>query len=496
MFHRNQLKTLKTKKKEFDYDMLGQEQQSDKDDETLTYKQPKIIYNYINHDGSLKAGYGFKNLAMPTSKTDLDTETTISVRGTQVRGLWKLKWYDSQTSHTDKYYLFYYNNENYICYDNILDNRYLTSIVNNTFTEVPTATYYRKNSEDSLLLSGAGSNLMLITGGGVTTSSNSHKIVSCCTHYGKLFAITREKRGNLIYTENTDVLTWTSEGLEDLDFGDGRGNLNKIISFDDYLFLFRDFGITKVSIYGNDEFSISHMYFSDSYIYPNSIAQSGDYIYFLTASGLKVFNGSSVKDIDVDCIGIINACDNSNCYATCFKGKYFLACKGNFGDNATVGCEGYTGGYKNNMLFVYDLSTKHTEILRGVDINQLLALTNPYKSKLVACFNNEHIGKIGELTTDGKLFSTVLNASITFAKTDFDRPDIKKRIKTILIKTDENCDVFISNEEKTYQFSISGSEKLQRIRINVVGKSFTVKIDSTDSDTKINKFVLQVEECE
>lgn len=494
MFYRNQLKCKKTTKKEYDYDLLGQVQKSEKDDNVLKFSEPKIVFNYINQDGALKAGYGFKNLAMPTSKTDLDTETTISIRGDEVKGLWQLKWYDSTTSHTDKYYLFYFNDESLICYDNILDNRYLTLVVNNTFTEVPTVTYYRKDSEDSLLLSGEGSNLVLITGGGVTTSNNSHKIISCCTHYGKLFAITREKRGNLIYTENTDVLTWTSEGVEDLDFGDGRGNLNKIISFDDYLFLFRDFGITKVSIYGNDEFSISHMYFSDSYIYPNSIAQSGDNVYFLTASGLKVFNGSSVKDVEIDCIGIVNSCDNSNCSATCFNGKYFLACRGDFKDGAEIGCEGYINGYINNVLFVYDLVSKHVEVLRGVDLHQLLALTNPYKSKLVACFNNEHVGKIGELTTDGTLFGSTLPSSITFAKSDFGNSDTKKRIKAILIKTDKNCDVFLSNEEKTYKFSVLGKNKLQKIHTNVVGKAFTVKINSSDGQTKINKFVLQVEE--
>jgi len=238
------------------------------------------------------------------------------------------------------------------------------------------------------------------------------------------------------------------------------------------------------------------MYFSDSYIYPNSIAQSGDKVYFLTASGLKVFNGSSVKDIDIDCMNIINSCDNSGCSATCFNGKYFLACRGNFNDGDSIGCESYVNGYINNVLFVYDLSNGHVEILRGVDLHQILALTNPYKSKLVACFNKEHIGKIGELTTDGKIFNTTLKSSITFAKSDFGSPDIKKRIKAILIKTAQSCEVQIANENKTYKYSISGSGKLQKIHTNVVGKTFTVKINSENSNTKINKFVLQVEEWE
>lgn len=496
MFYRNNLKTKKTGVKWYKYDLLNEVQNSGKDDGVLKYNQPKISYNLITKDGSLKAGYGFKQLAMPTSLASLDDESVIRTQGDEVLGLWKFKWYDSQTTHTDKYYLFYFNENNQICYDNVLDLRYLTLLVPNTFTEMPVATYYRKDGEDALLLAGNGSDLMIVTGAGITTSANAPKIISCCTHYGKLFAITREKRGTLVYTDNTNVATWSSDGTDDLDFGDGRGNLNKILSFDDYLYIFRDFGITKISIYGSDEFSISHMYFSDSYIYPNSIAQSGDRVYFLTRSGLKVFNGSSVKDIKIDCMDIINSCDNANCYATCFNGKYYLACRGDFKDNQTVGCEGYNSGYINNMLFVYDLISEHVEILRGADIHQVLALTNPYKSKLVACFYNEHIGKIGELTTDGKLFDSALSGVVTFAKSDLGRCGKTKRIRTIYIKSAENCSVTVKNEDKSFQFSVSGSTKIQRIKTNIVGKSFTVEINSQNSNASISKLMLEVEEEE
>lgn len=493
MFYKNILKSKKTKNSDFTYDILSNCQKTGEDDSILSYNEPKIVYNFITEDGTLKAGYGFKDLAMPQSKEDLDTEYTISIRGTKVLALWKLKWFDSVVTNKEKYYLFYFNDENLICYDNVLDMRYITVIVENTYTEVPYATYYRRDKGDSLLLSGEGNNLMLITGSGIFTSETAPIIISCCTHYGKLFAISEESRGTLIYNEDVDVMNWTDEKTKDLDFSDGRGNLNKIMSFNDYVYVFRDFGITKISIYGSDEeFSISHMYFSDSYIYPNSIAQSGDNIYFLTTSGLKVFNGSSVKDISVECIDILNKCDNKKCYGTCFEGKYYLACRGDFNDDCQIGCESYSEGYVNNTLFVYDILSGHIEILRGIDINQVLALTNPYKSKLVACFNNEHIGKIGELTNDGKIFGESVQGSITFAKTDFGKPNIKKRIKSILINSEKDCEVSISNEEKTYKFSIKANENLQKIRTNIVGKTFTVKIDSSEEDAKISKFILTI----
>lgn len=493
MFYRNEIKSKKTSSEDFSYDMLSSEQKTFEDDSVLKYKEPKIVYNFITSDGTLKSGYGFKDLSMPDDREKLDEEKVVSIRGDEIRAIWKLKWFDSIMTETDKYYLFYFNDENIVCYDNILDKRYTTIIIQTNYTEVPYATYYRSDYEDGLLLSGENGELMLVRGGGTETTQNAPKILSCCTHYGKLFAITDGKRGTLAYANDTDVLNWTDEGTQDLDFGDGRGNLNKIISFDDYIYLFRDFGITRVSIYGKDEeFSISHMYFSDSFIYPDSIAQSGDNIYFLTASGLKVFNGSTVRDIVLDSLNVIKNCDNKNCFATCFNGKYFLACRGDFNDGLTIGCEGYEDGFINNLLFVYDIDKKHVEILRGVDIHQVLALTNPYKSKLIACFNNQHIGRMGELTQDGKIFEQSLSSSITFAKSDFGKPNVKKRIKSFLIKSEEDCQVTISNEEKSYTFSINGKDKIQKIRTNIVGESFSVKIDSVVENAKISKFVLTI----
>lgn len=490
MFYKNKLKTKKTKDKEFCFDMLAYCQQTEKDDSAINYNTPKKIYNYITEDGSLKSGYGFKVLAMPLSIDDLENETIIPIRGDEVKALWKLKWYDEQYEHIDKYYLFYYNDENKVCYDNILDERILTITIDTTFSDIPYAMYYRQYNQDCLMLSG-DSGTMLVAGFGTETSEQAPKILSCCTHYGKLFAIIEGKRGTLVYTDDTDVLNWQDEKTKDLDFSDGRGNLNKVLSYEDYLYIFRDFGITKVSIYGSDEeFSISHQYFSDSVIYPDTISQSGDNIYFLTASGLKVFNGSSVKDLEIDCQELFNCCENRNATAVCFEGKYYLACKGDFKDDAVVGCEGE--GFINNMLLVYDLSSKKVDVVRGVDIHQLLALTNPYKSKLVACFNNEYIGKIGELTKDGKVFDENLTSCIAFPVSDFNKPFVKKRIKSFMIKSKSDCKVIISNEDKVFEFNVKGNKVQQKVRTDIVGKSFSVKIEASGNNVDISKFILTI----
>ncbi len=488
MFYRNTLKTIKSEEKEFEYEIFSSLPNC-KSDEQNKVGSTSEVYNFETESGALKAGFGFEDLKSPSSTTDLENESIVNLRGDEIYAIWRLKWYDHSTD-TNNYYIFYFNDENLICYENLFMQRFATVIVPNNFTQTPYATYYRNNSQDALLLSGEGDNLMVITGNGTKTNELAPLIKSCCSHYGMLFAVTSSASSTLIYNEDTDITNWTDEKTSNLDFSDERGDLNKIISFDDYIFIFRDYGITKLSIYSSDEeFSINHMYLSDSYIYPNSIAQCGDNVYFLERSGLKRFNGSQVYNVDSDINYLLKECEQKNCYGVAFDGKYYLACRLNFDDGETVGCENYEGGYINNALVIYDYTSGHVNIVRGVDINMLLALNNPYKAKLVACFNNQYIGKIGQLTNDGQLFGVPLPSKWISTKTDLGYHGQKKRIKAFLIKSLSDITVTISSEKESKSYKVLGKEKIQKIKTNVIGNEFIVKI-SAENQTNISNFIL------
>ena len=493
MFYRKSLKTKKSLEKTFQFDMFASTQNLEDDETTLKIGEPKMVYNFICQDGTLKNGYGFKPLAMPTSETDIENEVVIPVRGNMVKTIWKLKWYNS-VDDINSYFLFYFNDEANICYDNLFKTRYATFILPTTYTETPYATYYRKGGNDAIMLSGEGGNLMVITGSNTYTSETAPKIISCTNHYGKLFAITATARGTLIYNDNPDVLEWTSEKTKDLDFSDERGDLNKILSFDDYLYIFRDFGITQVSEYGNEgNLAVSHIYQSDAYIYPNTIVEAGGKIYFLEGASLKEFNGSSIKDVDLDCMGLISGQDNRFAFAECFNGKYYLACRGDFKDEKKIGCENYEGGYNNNILMIINPKTKKVDIIRGVDINELLALNNKFKSKLIACYYNENVGRIGEITTDGKLFEEISPALWQSGKTDFGFGGKLKRVKSFHISTEGDCKVTFESDKQIKSFEIKGKQGEQKIKANVLGNQFKVKIESNESErVYISNFLLNV----
>lgn len=489
MFYKKILKTKKTKSERRTFDEFSYSPQFSKNEESIEEGKAKVIYNFNTENNSLSTGYGFRDLQMPESTDDLEDESVVQIRGNEVRCLWKLKWYNSYDD-KNNYYLFYFNNEKTVCYDNMFGERNTTLIIPVNYTSTPYAIYCRRYGSDALFLSGKGAGTTIITGTVLDLNSAAPVVISICSHYGKFFAITAEERGKLVYTDETDILGWYTEQTSKLDFSDERGDLNRIISFNDYVYIFRDYGITKLSVYSaDDEFTIDHIYLSDGYIFPDTISQTGNEIYFYTEKGLKVFNGTNVKDIELDCISLLQGCDNQSCNGVCFLGKYYLACRGNFDDDEVVGCE--EDSFKNNMIIVYDIQSKHTDIIRGVDVKQFLALLTPYKSKLVACFNGANIGKIGELIQNGKAFNNELTGIFKSGIIDFDLPEQKKKITDLIIKSEFDCTVEIKNEESTKKIEIKGKSKIQNIKLNFVGKQFELKIKKIGANANIANLIIK-----
>ena len=82
-------------------------------------------------------------------------------------------------------------------------------------------------------------------------------------------------------------------------------------------------------------------------------------------------------------------------------------------------------------MFEIDIETNSVDILRGVDIKKIIALDVPYFSKVIACFNGTNSAHLGELTHNGKIFTTANQKLWTSFKTDLGYKGKLKKIKEI-----------------------------------------------------------------
>lgn len=489
IFYKNLIKGKKSQGKNLVYDVFQDFVDTSKAESKQEVKKVSTTYNFDISNGELKTGYGFKKLQMPTSTQNLDAQEELALDGNEVYAVWSFKWYDT-TAKENKYYVMYYNDLNHIGFSNLFNTRPLPLFAATSFTQTPVGSNTRYKNDDAMVFSSNISGLYLVTGSIMRMYPNAPELVSVCAQYDKYFAITSGARGKLVYSNDKDITAWTSSTMQEISFDDDRGKLNKVISFGDYVYVFRDFGISKISMYSTkSDFDISGLYQCDSYIYPQTIASSGDRVYFLEGSGIFSFNGSSASKINLDCDEMLNKTDKRNASAVCFEGKYYLACRYDFNDGETVGCENEEG-YINNVLFVLDLVSKKVNLVRGVDIKQLCVLNNPYKSKVIACFNGENIAYIGELTKDGIVFGENTEKVWSSVKSDLGYPDKIKKAEYLTIKTLQDCDVVVSTEKDEKVYKLEGNENIQRLNLNLIGKEFKIFFKSSTQKANISNVKL------
>lgn len=481
MFYRDTKIKKKVTKHDLTFTNFSALMDTDQDDALMPYKKAKMSYNFKVKNGSLKTGYGFKELKLPNLSTT--GERQIVPPTGNIKKVWLYKYFDDTLgTFVDQLVIYLSTGDIYTC--DIKSNSPLcASILNTVFSNgVPNALNYRLNSKDTMIFSSETDGMWTYTQDEVVSEvEDAPYIKSMCLHYERLFAIVGGERNRLAFSANLDPTDWdedlTSGGF--IDMQDERGALSSVISFNDYVYVFRDYGASKVSAYGDQsDFSVTHLFKSSVKLYGNTVTVCGNKVMLLAKDGIHVFDGYMTKKLDLGIDKLFVGVDNENACGLYYNNKFYLACRLNFNDGEVVGCEGYLGGYVNNALIEIDLTTNDISITRGVDISSMLALDDEKVSKLVATFNGEHIGKIGELTEDGKVFGSVLLKKWQSPKSSMGFIGKTKHIEHCYIKTDAEVTLKVKTDKHTKNIKILPCSTAKKVRIGAFGEqvevSFTV----------------------
>lgn len=454
------------------------------DEALLPYKSAKMSYNFNVKKGALTNGYGFKDLHLPNFHTD--GERMLWVPGEPIKRVWVYRYFnDTYQKFDPELICFGESGQVYFCciHD---DSPYILEIPQDEkLTAVPNAVNYNLNSVDTMIFTSQADGMWkYVLNNSVTKVEGAPAIISMCLHYERLFAVVGGERNRLAFSANLDPTDWT----EDLSSGgfiemqDERGRLTKVVSFNDYVYVFREYGVSRVSAYGDQtDFSVSHLFVSSVKLYGDTVTVCGNKILLLARDGIHSFDGYSTKKLQLGIDELFKGVENDNACSVCFKNKFLLACKLNFNDGEKVGCEAYAKGYVNNALIEVDLSTNEVSITRGVDIAFLQVIDDQNVAKVAACFNGEYSSRIGELTEDGELFGTPLVKRWFSPKSNLGYPTKVKHIKECLIKTKNPCKIKIVTNKQTKEFNVKGSNISQRIKLNMLGEQVQVGFEASCS---------------
>lgn len=491
MFYSNKVKTKATKKYKITYSSFASGMNTEVDDNLLPHKQGKVVYNYEVKNGALKTGLGFKELTLPNTFPDEFGENRVIeiYQNKNITNLWHFRYYDNQ-SENRKHKIMYTTKDGDLCYFDVLhyvSNSFKVPDIP-LFTSVPVAINYRLNGEDCMIFSSPTDSMLVFTQNYLAqTYEDAPKLVSVCIHYERLFAILEGERNTLVFSANLDPTAW-DYNLDEAGFiqmVDERGSMCAVLSFNDYVYVFRDYGVARVSAYGSlEDFSVSQLFISSVKIYGGTVCSCGDRIMFLAKDGIHYFGGYSTTKLNLGIESMFEGIENESASAVFHNGKYYLACKLNFPDDEVIGCE--SGSFVNNALIEYDLTTGEINITRGVDINKMISLEEGEISKLVACFNGTFANKMGELTHDGKLFGTPLKSVWLSPNSNLGYAGKQKCIKEVYLKSEYDCKVIIKSDIEEKEYIVSGKPKTQRIKTNVRGEYIEISFISEQADANIS----------
>lgn len=440
------------------------------ENEDLSFSKLSMGVSHVN--GSLKSdvgmGRGKRQISVADSEEDLPI-LTLNSDDVYIKDLFLYRRTLSDGTYDDR--LIAHTTNNLLYSLALYDNGDWTAIDGVTTNGKCCAVSFNSNGEDVALISGNTNNLIMINDTTASLNENAPKFNSMAFHHERVFATTRNNRNRVWFSADFNPLNWkvSAEEAGYIEFQDEYGALLEIISLGDYIFVFKENAIMRITAYADQtEFTVTKITVGLDRIISGSIVQLGENIYFLTTSGLYSFDGYTVTRLNRFMPEII---DDRNLTACGLGDKYYYATR--------LEIDGDEGIGENNAVVVYDLKQKTFSVIGGVDILKLIAVTSHHLRRVYAVRKGDVY--VSEITDDGSIYglSTIKKWKSVESNFGTSAKKVLRRIN-VFTKRDVKFCVIADGVKTTHE--IFGSDKWQSVRIERSGyvMQFEIAGDSVD----------------
>jgi len=490
MFYKN-LNKGNMKFKNINFNSFKSQMNNKDDDKSAPFGLCERIYNFSNLSGALTDGIGIGDLDIIYDSFYDISYKKIEIPNMIIKGCYFLKYWNKVLNSYD-YLIIIYCSDQKLYYNVIAspDTSWM-EIKNIQLTTKPIALYTKVNDIDSLIFYSEKDGMQVwdVFANNAYKVENPPNITSMCIHQNRLFATIGGESRSVIFSEELNPINFnvsTDEGGY-INMDDEFGKCNSVVSFDGYLYIFRDYNIAKVSE-GKDrnQFVINQLYVGNGKIYPNTISICGNKIMFLASDGIYEFNGTVSKKINFNFDNMIDGIDNHFFIAKYFNGHYYLSCNINFGDNDKYACENLLDNC-NNSLIKIDISNYNCEIMRGCDIRDFTVVDDGVNNCIIVNYAfNTSIASIGLINQSGSIKDKNIRKFWKSKMYDFNIPSKYKYIKEIsfISKSDIELNLYLDEIIKTYK--ISGKNTVQKIKVNEKAVRFGVGFVSEENNVYIS----------
>ncbi len=414
-------------------------------------------FNTRFESGALKSSNGIK-------RSDFNGSSAVfNIPNCYAKKLYYYKRYDEKVGLYVDYLMVYATDKNVYQLKIGQDDQF--SVVQElNFENPPECASYTYNGKDVVIFS-EGNSLKVYDGESVTSVTDGPKLTSICIHNERLFATEGGQKTTLWFSDDFNPLNWNLS-LEEagyIDLRDGRGSLVKVISFNGYVYVFRNYGITRITAYGDQTaFSVDGITASIGKISPKSIAVCGNQVIFLAKEGFYTFSGGSPVRIMERLDGVICGVEQDEAKGVYYNGNYYCLLK------VKDENENYISG-----VVCYNLADKTFTLYRDLYIEDFTLLEGEnYFKLLFICADN---CAIGELSNKSEYFGGSLQKSWKSGKSDFDVRKIKN-ITRLFINTKTPIELTLESERGSRKVYFKGSPVRQSLPVSIAGEYFSVQI--------------------
>lgn len=447
----------------------------------------KMFYNYLPNS-SLNNSKGIVNATFPKNRTN-KTEKPLKIAETgitSVEGIAFFKQYFPLSESITNRLLVYGNNKK-VYINQMLDDTYdLFWLYELEFNSAPITLSFKQDDQDTIILASADKMVVWKTLYSPYTIEDVPIITSMCMNDGVLFCTIKEPAFKVWYATdlNAENVGNISKNSGYISLEDELGYARKIVTFNEDVYVFRDYGISKIN-YIKKEISVSQIYLSNTKIYTNTVCVVGNSILFMTKDGLYSFNGVKVSKTKVDFLNSLTV-ENNGAVASSLGEKYYLALKLNFDDDKQVLCE--QGDYVNNVVIAVDTINFGYEIIRGVDVKTLLPVKTEMFEKMLVVFNSQHKNIIGEIVDVPKCVEENL-PKFWLGENIVDTTNTKLFTK-LSVMADAGVKFSVLYDDKTMEFT-TYKNGLNEFTFKICCKEIKMEISSENESAVVNKVSLE-----
>lgn len=418
------------------------------DDAVLGEGTAAHLINFDVRSGALTDGYGIESTPLFEGKTG--------------KSVWRLTRYDFEKEA--------YRTCDMLCdeagevYYNYGDGwQKLEGVV---FTSPPDAVQYRLYGDDSVLMTSPTDKMCVWDGvGSARRVEDSPLVTSMALHFERMFATTAGEQSAVYFSDDLDPTNWNDGALDGggyIQLLDERGRLIKVVDFLNYVYIFREYGISRLTAYAaQEDFNVVNLYVAGGRIYGGSVCACGDVVMMLGSDGLHSFDGYGVSSR----LKAVKFLPSPNASAVFSGGKYYLAA-----------CTEQEGA--NDTLVVYDL-TAGTFTLSRLPIARLCKLGDDVYAVTAD-------GRIGKVTACASLFGESLVKVWESGELDLQTPD-RKTVRTVTVRSVGDIVLTVIADGKEKNFAVKGGSGTVRLKPTSAGKNLRFRITSSEPGARVRR---------